>query len=202
VDMSSKTAVLVDNLHTMQALKNYDIKSNKGLYKKIFLDWDTKINKTSMQEFLLNKFTVVQGDNQVTIQERIELYLFGRIGVMERNQDIGSSQKEEMEFNKGFLTILELKDDSWKMILSTHEKNDDISHLIGKEWHNFLADTTAKAHLLKDPLETKLLNHPFYEIIHPYQINGKIAKLTIVHLNTKDNSEDNIQKIRQFLRTM
>lgn len=199
LDMSSKSAVVTDDLDALERIKEDVLSGTKGKLRKYYFDWDLKMSSTASSNLSLDKVTVLKTPNVEDVLGRLELYLFGKIHVV---KDKSFNPRSESEEGNNFFTLLEFVDGSWKVMASSHEKEDDVGDLLGKDWNQFLNQTKDNAQTIIRPSENKLTQKPFYEIIYPHFQNDVIHKLSIVHLNMDDQSEENLKKIRLFLQNI
>jgi hypothetical protein len=200
IDMSSKTAIVTDNLVALEKIKETVFSDGKDKARKYYFDWEMEMDQATSTLLGINKITILKTQKIPEAVERLELYLFGKVNIFSKG-NYNPTKVDAEEGNK-FFTLLERIDGNWKVVASSHEKEDDISMVLGKDWNQFLGQTVQQVEAIKQPSEVKLSLKPFYEIIYPHFQNDIIHKLSIIHLSIDAHSEEDLTKIRSFLQNI
>lgn len=178
ISMSRKTAVIIDASSFLESIGQRKIAGN---FKYYYLDW----KNTKRPESII---------------EKIELYLFGKINIFK--QGLYVEPEVETITSQHFFTLLEFKKEGWKPVISSHEKMENISEIIGKNWDSFLNEIIISGHQIKNMKEIFLDTTSYYEVIFPVIQNEKIQRICIIHVNIKEEVEEIIKKTKSFLASI
>jgi len=198
VEVSSRTTIMVDNEEAAIEFVGNKLQNRKGHYRVYLIDWDLKLTKTRRDFFRLHDITPLYKIEQHKVMEKIELYLFGKVNIFK----LEAEDKFEIYHpvaTKSFFTQLQLQNGEWRVILSSHEREDNIGKILGKDWENFMDDILLDANNITNMSIERLEGKPFFELIYPHIKNNQAYKLSIIHLNAGTDWEANLEKIKTFL---
>lgn len=199
IDQSEKTVILVDDEISAAKLFKATLNKTKARFKLFYISWDMLMDKNIREEVIEEHFTLIHPQDIDSAIERLELYFFGRVNML-TNPDPVEEKKDQ--FKKGYFTHLEKNGDKWRILISSHESDDEINKILGKNWNRYLNILMDEAKHLTDIFEKKLETAPYHEVIFPHLENGKLKKLSIVHLKLDTNFVENIVGIHKFLREL
>lgn len=200
IDQSEKAVLLVDN--EVSAVKLFKATLNKKTahFKMYYLNWDLVMEKEVRENIIEKNFTIVNSEDVDAAYERVELYFFGRVNVL-NNPDVASSDKKS-QFKKGYFTHLERLENKWRILTSSHEADDEINQVLGKNWDTYLETLLEDGAHLKEMFERKLDSALYHELVYPHLENGKVKKLSIVHVKLDNHFVENIMVIHKFLKEL
>lgn len=200
IDMSEQSVIIVDD--EVQANKIFKGTLNKKLarFKKYYLNLYLTLPKVTQNTFMDQEYTVINSEEIETITERVELYFFGKTNIFSQHDSPPEKPAEKGSFlKKGFFTHLEKVGSDWRLLVSSHEADDEISERLGVNWDKHLQeilDATSDGMELK---ENRLETSNYQELVFPYFKNGKLSKLSIVHLSIDEDFAKNLIAIHSFL---
>jgi hypothetical protein len=200
VNMSERT-VIVSDLNDLRNLRvrEGDI-AGLGHSRKYFLDWKLAPGAPAQVSIGEDGVCIIKTNDPSIPIEKFELYLFGCINVFSRPTFVEPTFSKNQN-GKYFFTHFSLVGDRWKTIISTHEREKNISELLGKDWEKLVTEVLADAPNYKK-IREEVLNKPFYQSIYPHFIDGKLKKLTIAHLVYNAQVQENLARFYKFLETL
>ncbi len=198
--MSDKAVILVDDEIAANKIVKSTFNKKKARYKKYYLNWYLTLAKEVRENLVQRDFTLINSDEIAFVKERVELYLFGKVNVFSR-PDLPPESTEKTLFKKGYFTHLEKADGKWRILVSSHETDDEINDILGKNWDTYLEKLLLDEISLNKLIETRL-ETDFHEMIYPHLVDGKLKKLSIVHVNTEGEYLENIMGIHSFLQKL
>lgn len=200
VNMSERTVIASDH----KDLLSLNIKEGKALgrgkFRKYFLDWVPREDHRPYLSLGQDGTLVIKTDEIIYAIEKFELFLFGCIDVYKK-QSFRVPVYSKDEFGKYFFTHLSYVNGEWKMMISTHEREKDISKLLGKDWEILVADVLSHTARYKRPTEEVLIK-PYFQVIFPHFKNGKLQRLTIAHLVYNSHVTENLARFYKFLEAI
>jgi hypothetical protein len=202
IDMSSKAVIITDNLKPLKHLIDHPLQGKKRFFRVYHADWLKSLSKIEQEKLLSSKITVFKSTDKQQVLDKIELYLFGKVNVFKSGYFEETAPLFKSDETRSFFTMMELSAGGWKVVTSSHEREEEISELIGKNWETFLEDVLAKAHTFNQIVENKIWNKPYFEIIFPHWSGEKIHKVSIVHLSLDEKLSQNLEKVKKFLQSI
>lgn len=203
IDMSDKAVILVDDDITANKVFKATLNKKKARFKKFYMNWYPTISKAMSENVFEQDFTLIYSPDVDSVIDRVELYLFGRANIFNNpNYSAEAEPEKKVLFKKGYFTHLENINGIWKILISSHETDDEIDEMLGKNWDAYLQSLLKKANDLDTLTEAKLETAAFHELVYPHKENGKINKLSIVHLNLDEHFASNIMNIHGFLKNL
>jgi hypothetical protein len=200
VDMSLRSAILIDNAAAIPFALKENLTSKTGLFRKYYLDWDRGMDRQTMKFLSSNVVTTLKPHDIPQVMEKTELYLFGKVNIF--NSKEGGEEKDQEQLGKAFFTHLEAVPSGWKTLISTHEAEANVSSIIGLDWEEFLEETLSMVDKLASVKEEKLMHKQYYQVIYPHKYNGVLRKLSIVHLAYDQRIQDNLNRLMAFLQSI
>ncbi len=203
VDQSERAIILVDDEVAANKIFKATINKKVARFKKYYINWFNTMGKSIQQELFEQNFTVINSEDVHTVIERIELYFFGKTKIFDNAQPpVDTDRDKKSHLKKGYFTHLEKRENGWKVITSSHEAEDEINTILGKNWDMYLDDTLSIVPGLKTFSEVRLDAAPFHEIVYPHFKDGKMKRISIVHVSIDGDFVDNIMNVQKFLETM
>lgn len=201
IDQSEKSVILVDDEISASKLFKATLNKTKARFKLFYISWDMLMDKQIREDVIENNFTLLHPQDLSTAIERLELYFFGKINMLTNPEPVLELKKND--FRRGYFTHLEkTKDNKWRIMISSHESEDEINLMLGKNWNRYLNILMDDAKHLTEMYEKKLETAPYHEVVFPHMENGKIKKLSIVHVKIDDNFVEHIMGINKFLKEL
>lgn len=201
IDMSEKAVIVVDDDVAANKMFKATINKKMARFKKFYLNWYDSLAKTLGEKLHEQEFSIIYSSDVSVAVERLELYFFGKVNVF-NNSRKGTEIEQKPHFKTGYFTHLERNDRKWRVLVSSHEKDDEINKMLGKNWDLYLQNVLIDAADLKAPIEMKIEPAPFHEMVYPHIVDGKVKRLSIVHVRLDDNFVSNLMSIHKFLQTM
>lgn len=201
IDMSEKTVILTDNNEALEFLIKFSFDKKKPS-RRYHLDWEGKLALKDSSALSVNKISVIKASESGAIDEKIELYLFGRVKIFELGVFVASNNQVSEIKAQNFFTYLACSEAKWKIVVSSHEKEDNISSILGKNWEEFIDKLTSQAKSITGPVEDEVGDKSYYEIVYPYYFQGEIKKMCVIHFKVDGNFQFNKQKILNFLSSI
>ncbi|HXH75332.1 MAG TPA: hypothetical protein VNJ08_10230 [Bacteriovoracaceae bacterium] len=203
IDMSEKAVILVDDEIAANKLFKATLNKTKSQFKKFYLNWYMNVTRDIKEKLLEYNYTAIDSEEMDLAIERVELYLFGRIAIFKKADYVPEVEvKKENQLTKGYFTHLERYDRSWKILISSHESDDEINEVLGVSWDVHRDKIVREAIHMAGPSEVRLESSPYHEVIFPHIENGKVSKLSIVHVNIDENYAESIMNTYKFLQAL
>lgn len=199
IDQSERAVILVDDEVSAAKLHGATLHRKKAEFRKYYLNWNMKIAPDFTLFLKTHNFGIINTEDEEEAVQRVELYLYGKADVFKNpNVDPGPYQKREL-FKKAFFSLFELQGKSWKMLATSHEPEDAIDQILNFDWRDYLAKILREASHMKEGFDRRIPTSPYHEIIFPHFSEGKIKKLSVVHVAVDSDYATNILRIQQFL---
>jgi hypothetical protein len=202
INMSNRTIVVFDKTREDSVRLTASKTSERGLFRKYVVDWKVPVEE---EKFFFastgDKGLTTITTNQVPeLIEKFELYLFGCVKALEKNiyKDVKVSAGK---FGSFFFSHFVLMGREWKMTVSTHEKENDISGIIGKDWEVLISTLKKNAGSYKRATEEVLIK-PYMQVVYPHFTDGKLRGLTLAHFPYNANVQSNLNLFYKFLETI
>lgn len=200
IDMSEQSVIIVDD--EIQANKIFKGTLSKKLarFKKYYLNLYLTLPKVTQNIFMDQDYTVVNSEEIDSVIERVELYFFGKSRVFENPETPPEKASGNSLFaKKAFFTHVKKLNFGWSTLVSSHESNDDINDVLGVNWDRYLGELLEKATDGMELQEKRMDDSNYQELIYPYYKDGRLSKLSIVHLLVDEDFAKNLLTIYSFL---
>jgi hypothetical protein len=198
VHMSDKSCLVFDKMEETKIHIRAGINPARGHYRRYFMDWDRPLVGRLMLSLSADfNLTIMTCEKMEYAIEKFELYLFGLINVYSKKEFIEPSFTKD-SFGKAFFTHLQYSNHEWKMTISTHEKEKNISNIIVKDWEQLMKGILAQTGQYRTPIE-EVMPRTFMQVIYPHLVEGYARRLSILHVPHDTTTISNIGKFYKFL---
>lgn len=198
VDMSVKTAILMDQPAKIGEFMEGHISRDKGLFRKYFIDWNGKLPKEDVSKLSRFNVSTIKALSENAVIDKVELYLSGKVTIS-RNKATGVSFNEGFTISKGYFTHIKFEENDWNTMLSSHELEEDMMYILGQDWDSYMSEAISTVSASKKIVSKMLKGGQLYEILYPHMVDNQLAKISIVHLKTNDPYDEMIHKVKSFL---
>lgn len=202
LDMSNRTAILVDNVNAALRLLSFNMRAKNRYFRMYILDWDATVDRNTVGSLGSRGVSTIRASELAPVIERMEIYLNGKVSILHKQDLIETKMDEKGFIGKAFFTMIEMAPSKGRLLISSHERENDVNELIGINWDMLLSDVIENASTYLKPQETTLENKSYCEIIYPHRINGQLTKMSIVHLAIDPKFQENHQRVMIFLQSM
>lgn len=200
VEMSNRTAILIDSYSIAETLGSVNLEVKNNLYRRYLLDWELSISKPARIQLNSKGITTISFKELTPVIEKMEIYLFGKVNIFNK-KDFVEPKGQSEQIGKAFFTLIDLSHDQGRVLLSSHERENNISEVLGKNWDTFLLETLESAGSFTLPVEEILDNQQFYQIIFPHTKSNP-RKISIVHVLCDEKLPENLLRVKAFLASI
>jgi hypothetical protein len=203
IDMSDQSVILADDEVEANKIFKGTLNKKRARFKKFYLNWFLTLPKMSRDTFLDQEYTLINSEEIDTVVERVELYFFGKVNIFSKRDAPPEVEVDKKSFfRKGYFTHLEKGRNEWKILVSSHEADDEISEMLGKNWDRYLENLLYSASDRMPMQETRLDSADYQEIVFPHFAEGKLQKISVVHVAVDEDFAKNIISVHSFLKTL
>lgn len=202
VDMSQRTAILLDSMESLGSSMVQELSNKNGQYRKFYLDWELESTDNFFKQLGPLKITCISSKELSSAIERVELYLYGKVNIFNNKNYVEPKVEPVNPLGKALFTHLTEGPTGWKVLVSSHEREENVNEVIGVDWNILLSKILKQADKLSQPKEEKIESASSYQIIFPHIVEGKVRRLSIIHLPIDAKIEENVGRIRSFLQSV
>jgi hypothetical protein len=196
IQMSERSCIICDDITNILIAHEEHLKFIKGRYKIFIVDWEEHFSSAELQKLQNRGISFFKGNQLSSVNERLQAYLMGRVSF--NSLLTGYTKDENAASTKHFITIIDSKNNSPQILISTHEQFEDINNLIGDSWDDILYDVIESVLQGRQPKEGKLRRGDFYQIVVKTE-DADVKRLALVHITVNADLDTNIKKIKTFL---
>ena len=191
--MSVKTGILFDDIN-LALTQVFDVKEG-GFHRKFYLNWDPNTSDDYNQKLKSRNILLVKMDDPSEIITNLELYMFGKINIMKRNEPWIEPKPMMIGKNVALFSCIE-NQNGWKLTISSHQQQEDIDSMLGLLWSDLVDDVVKGVRPAGSLLERKTSTQ-FREFIKFCGQGKSLTKILIVHILSEDPIT--LEKVRLFL---
>jgi hypothetical protein len=197
IPMSDRTAIICDGITSTEAISSTTVIHNSAV-QVFFIDWDRHQTK-QLVNLLSQRGISTLTDNNETILEKIEFFLFGKIRIFSRREN---SVKDGLDYKPAYFTLFKIQNDICKPAASSHEKEKRIDEIIGSEWEELRHEVLCNPKQFNIPLKQLTRNQLYVQLIHPHYKDGTLEKISIVHIYNDESFEVSLNRVNMFLKSI
>jgi len=202
IDQSEKAVILVDHEVAENKLFRATLNKKKARFKKFYINWYLTMAKDLVEKLSERNITLIRSTDVESVFDRVEMYLFGKAKIFDNAETSPKAPASTLLLKKGYFSHLEKQDHKWKILISSHETDDEVSKTLGLNWDKHMESILASSADFRELTETRLESSQFHELIYPHIVDGQLKKISIVHLNLDDNFVTTVVSIHKFLQSL
>jgi hypothetical protein len=200
---STKTAVLMNDLLSIDKLKNLDAGAiKKASIRFYFLDHQKRLTREEIDLLSYRRVSTLIAENGPELRKKLELYLLGKSNYFHiqtsSDNSIGSETETVSDQKSMFFTHFKHEVDGWNMVASTHEQELDIETVLNRSWTVYYTELIKRADSVTDIEQDPNFSDKFHAILFPHP---HIKGLSLIHINKQEkNFHELMQKAFDFLQ--